>query len=135
MTIETCTESATSLNDKELVTSALADPPGGFGPIIERYKDAVFGVSLARLRNFHDAEDISQQVFIEAFERLPDLKDPERLGPWLRTIAIHRSINHLKREKRVIDLESVPDPPDGGPTPEENLERAELRQQLLVSIG
>jgi DNA-directed RNA polymerase specialized sigma24 family protein len=57
----------------------LADPPAGFGPIIERYKDAVFGVSLARLRNFHDAEDVSQQVFIEAFERLSDLNDPDKL--------------------------------------------------------
>ena len=122
-------------NDIQLVTSALANPPGGFGPIIERYKDAVFGVSLARLRNFHDAEDVSQQVFIEAFQRLSDLKDPEKLGAWLRTIAIHRSLNHLKRVKHATDLDAVPDPLDRRPMPDENAERSELRRQLLVSIG
>jgi RNA polymerase sigma-70 factor (ECF subfamily) len=122
-------------DDDNLIERTLADPPRGFGPIIERYKDAVFGVSLARLRNFHDAEDVTQQVFLEAFERLGALKDHDRLGAWLRSIAIHQSINHLKRKRRSVDWESVDEPEDTGPSPEAYTERRELRRQLLGAIG
>ena len=42
------TNTTTDMSDRELVEAALADPPRNFGPIIEHYKNAVFGVSLAR---------------------------------------------------------------------------------------
>jgi DNA-directed RNA polymerase specialized sigma24 family protein len=41
--------------------------------------DAVFGVVLSRLRNFHDAEDLTQATFLEAFQGLERLRDPGRL--------------------------------------------------------
>lgn len=121
-------------DDTALVDAALCGGPEDFTPIIARYKDAVFGIALARLRHFHDAEDITQQVFIEAYERLDNLKDPLRLGAWLRTIAIHRSINHLKRERRGADLESAL-PAHSVATPEDDLEGNELRKQVLAAIG
>ena len=46
-------KATTYMSESELVEAALVDPPRNFGPIIEQYKNAVFGVSLARLRNFH----------------------------------------------------------------------------------
>ena len=67
-------------DDAALVTAALADGPEALGPITERYQEGVFGIALARLRNLHDAEDVAQGVFVEAFERLDRLKDPCRLG-------------------------------------------------------
>ena len=71
--------------DEELCEAALAGEVAAFGLIVERYQDAVFGIALARVRNFHEAEDIAQQVFVQAFERLEDLKEPSRLGAWLRS--------------------------------------------------
>ena len=91
--------------DETLVARALAGGPESFAPIIDRYKDAVFGVALAKVRNFHDAEDIAQTVFVEAFQKLRNLREAGRLGPWLRTIAINRSINHLTRKPLVVGLE------------------------------
>ena len=121
--------------DEILVSAALAGSPEDFAPIIARYKDAVFGVSIARLRDFDDAEDITQQVFIEAFERLASLKDPHRLGAWLRTIAIHRSIKHRKRGQRRAELDAVALPEGEVPTPAEELEQSELRDQVMAAIG
>ena len=46
-------------DDVALVADVLEQGTKAFGPIVERYQDAVFGVALARLRNFHDAEDIA----------------------------------------------------------------------------
>ena len=127
-------EEANTQSDQELVVIALTDPKS-FGPIIERYKDAVFSVSLARVRNFHDAEDVAQQVFVEAYQKLTDLKDPPRLGAWLRTIAITRSLNHLERGRRATDLDAIPDPVDDRPRPDERFEESEQRRRLFDAVG
>ena len=122
-------------SDSVLVAAALSGKTEAFGPIIERYKGAVFGVTLARLRNFHDAEDVTQATFIEAFERLGSLKDTCRLGPWLRLIAVHRCINFLRRRDRVVDFEAVPEPMARGPTPQEDAEWADVRAGVMDAIG
>lgn len=85
-----------------LVAEALSGGPEQFSPIVERYQDVVFAVALARLRNFNDAQDIVQDVFIEAFEHLDRLEDPNRLGAWLRSITIHRCIGHLRKRWGVL---------------------------------
>ncbi len=106
---------------------ALAGGPEAFAPILEKYQDAVFGVALARVRNFHDAEDVAQRVFLEAFERLGTVKDPVRLGGWLRTLAIHKSIDWLRSRKETVDMDKIPEPAVGA-------EKNELREQVLAAI-
>ena len=104
-------------DDQELYSAALEGGPEAFGPIVERYQDAVFGVVLVRLRNFHDAEDVAQQAFIEAFQRLDSLRDPTRLGAWLRSIAIHRAIDWIRGRHGETTVDEVEDRPgcSGGP--------------------
>jgi RNA polymerase sigma-70 factor (ECF subfamily) len=121
--------------DDALVAEALAGGPEAFAPIIDRYKDAVFGIALAKVRNFHDAEDIAQTVFVEAFQKLETLREAERLGPWLRTIAINRSINHLNRKPLLVDLDEVGGLRDTGPTPHAEMEQKEVRDRVLDEIG
>ena len=121
--------------DAALVQAVLTNGPEALGPIIKRYKDAVFGVALARLRNFHDAEDITQAVFIEAFERLGRLKDPSRLGAWLRSIAIHRCIDHLRRQARVTGPQPADELADHSKNPQADVERQELRDRVMAAIG
>ncbi len=118
-------------DDAALVAEALAGGMEAFGPIIERYKDAVFGVALARLRNFHDAEDLAQQAFIEAYECLPRLKDPNRLGAFLRSIAIHRALNHLRGRGRFVDIASIPEPPAEDTAPH----LLEQRERVMAAVS
>ena len=53
-------------SDAELHEEAMAGGSEAFAPIVERYADAVFGVALARLGDFHAAQDVAQQAFLEA---------------------------------------------------------------------
>ena len=106
-----------------------------FGPIIERYQDAVFGVALARLRNFHEAEDVAQEVFVTAFERLGGLKDPSRLGAWLRSVTIHRSIDRLRRRDEVVADTDGRERAASVSGPDVELERRELRDHVLAAIS
>ncbi len=122
--------------DMALVAAALSGDPEKFGPIVERYQDAVFAVALARLRNFDDAEDIAQEVFIEAFEHLGRLDDPFRLGAWLRSITIHRCIDHLRQRREVVDVEDIAEQvEDTSSNPHTEIEQRELRDQVMAAIG
>lgn len=122
------------MSDAALVANALTNGPQAFAPIIERYKDAVFGVALSRLRNFHDAEDLTQTTFVEAFDAIVRLKEPERLGAWLRTIAIHRCISFLKGRERIVAFDAIEEPASPQPSPLIDAEKNELRQQVLGAV-
>lgn len=123
-------------DDVKLVTAALSGGSETFGPIIERYQDAVFAIALARLRDFHDAEDIAQEVFIEAFQHLGRLNDPSRLGAWLRSITIHRCIDHLRRHREIVDVEEIAEQvEDASSNPHTEIEQRELRDQVMAAIG
>lgn len=123
-------------NDVALVMAALSGDPQKFGPIVERYQDAVFAVALARLGNFHDAEDIAQEVFVEAFRHLGRLNDPNRLGPWLRSITIHRCIGHLRKRHEVVDIQEIAEQVEAtSHDPHTEMEQQELRHRVMTAIG
>ncbi len=121
-------------SDAQLHADALAGGAEAFGPIVERYGDAVFGVALARLGSFHDAQDLAQQVFLEAFQRLEGLRDPARLGAWLRSITIHRAIDRIRSRDHCPEVDADMQPSDT-PDPHSQLERRELRDQVLAAIA
>ena len=122
-------------DDADLVAAALAGGPKAFNPIVERYRGEVYSVALARMRNFDDAEDIAQQVFIEAFEGLHTLRDPKRLAAWLRSAAIHRSVDALRQRRENLDLDEAALRLTSDLTPEVELERRQVRGQVLDAIG
>ena len=74
-----------------------------FRRLVERYQRPVFKMIFDLVRNSHAAEDISQDVFIAAYSKISTF-DPmrSRFSTWLFTIARNKSINHLRRNKRVF---------------------------------
>ena len=115
-------------DDRELVAEALEGGLEAFGEIVDRYRDAVFGVSLSRLRNFHDAEDVAQTVFVEAFSKLDKFREPMKLGAWLRTIAIRRSIDLIRKRKEAVGIDEIE-------RAEPEVGSGDLREQVLEAIG
>jgi RNA polymerase sigma-70 factor, ECF subfamily len=121
--------------DRGLVAAALAGDADAFRPIVERYQHAVFGVALARLGDFHEAQDAAQQVFVEAFQRLGGLRDPARLGAWLRSMTVHRCIDLLRRRKSAVAIEYAENEPSTDLPPDSDLVRRELRDRVMAAIG
>jgi len=121
-------------DDTALVAAALGGGPEEFSAIVERYQDAVFAVVLSRLRRFHDAEDVTQVVFVEAYERLEKLKDPNRLGAWLRSIAIHKSIDHLRRRKDEAPIDGAEEERASASSWRAESGRRELREGVMAAI-
>ena len=125
---------STAPDDATLVHDALEGGPEAFNLIVRRYQSAIFGVALARLSDFHDAQDVAQQVFVEAFLRLKTLKDHTRLGGWLRTIAIHRSLDLIRRRRDSVPLETLAGA-NSSARPDVEFERKEFRGRVLDAIA
>jgi len=98
---------ATAASDGDLVTAVRAGDPGAFEVLYARHWARVLGVCARRVPSA-DVEDIAQEVFERALTRLDTLADPERFGPWIRTIAV-RACADILRSRSVDTPGDLPD--------------------------
>ena len=85
--------------------------------LVRDHASAVLGFCMTFTKNFHDSEDIMQDVFFQAFTKLDTLRDPARVRPWLLKIAKRKCIDsHRKRRPcySIAETEDVPARPDYG---------------------
>lgn len=68
-----------------------------FEAFLKNYQDLVFSTAMRLLANRAEAEDVTQEVFLKAYERLGELSESKTAGGWLRTVATNLSLNHLSR--------------------------------------
>src|SRR5260221_12340331 len=68
-----------------------------FETLVRNYQNMVFSVAARIVGSVADAEDITQEVFIKAYDRFADLQQSQTVGGWLKTVATNLSINHLNR--------------------------------------
>src|SRR5438034_11371881 len=68
-----------------------------FEAFIKDYQNMVFSTAMRLLANQSDAEDITQETFLRAYERFGELRNSATLGGWLKTVATNLSLNHLTR--------------------------------------
>jgi RNA polymerase sigma-70 factor, ECF subfamily len=80
--------------------SAGAMTPVDFTTFMRNYQDMVYSTAVRLLGNEAQAEDISQEVFLKAYERFGDLSTSPTAGGWLKTVTTNLSINHLQRYRK-----------------------------------
>src|SRR5204863_1199858 len=68
-----------------------------FEAFMKAYQNMVFTTAVRLLGNEAEAEDVSQEVFLKAYERYAELKDSPTVGGWLKTVARHLCLNYLSR--------------------------------------
>lgn len=76
--------------------SGLITPPD-FPTFMRNYQDMVYSTAVRLLGNEAQAEDISQEVFLKAYEHFDSLQASPTAGGWLKTVATNLSLNHLSR--------------------------------------
>ena len=82
-----------------LVKMAKAGSRRAFAELVDLFQDDIFKMVFYRIRTQMDAEDITQEVFMQAFRKLSGLKKVERFKSWLFSIAINR-VRDFNRKKR-----------------------------------
>lgn len=83
----------------ELVLAAQAGDRAALGELFERYRPAIVALAFRRVHNAHEAEELAQDVFVQAMLKLDQLRTPEAFGGWLRQIVHRMAINRLCRNK------------------------------------
>ena len=68
-----------------------------FEVFVKNYQDMVYSTAIRLVANPADAEDISQQVFLKAYDHFDDIRTSGSTGGWLKTVARNLSLNHLSR--------------------------------------
>ena len=94
-----------AVEDARLVRSAQGGDASAFARLYERYARVVHGILLARVPRV-EIEDLVQDVFVSAWQRLDSLRDPAAFGGWLAMITRNRATDSRRGS---VDAEELPD--------------------------
>ncbi len=78
-----------------------------FRLLVDRFQDKIFKTCLSILNDRDDADDLTQEVFIEAFRSIRSFKSQSTLSTWLYRIAVNKSLNFIRSAKRKVFLQTV----------------------------
>ena len=84
-----------------------------FAALYDEFAGTVHGILLARAPRT-DVDDLVQDVFLQAMQRLPELREPAAFPSWLATIARHRAVDHFRRAPQTTELPEDLTAPDDG---------------------
>lgn len=122
--------------DAILVERARRGDASAFDALVRRHLRAAYAVALARLGEPADAEDVCQDAFVTALQRLEDCRQPDRFAAWLLRIVRNRAHDCARgsavREAAPLEIDSVP---SGGASPLRETERSELKEDLLRAMA
>ncbi len=116
----------------ELLDRCLDGDGEAFGDLIDRYQRVLFNVSLRMVGNREDARDITQTVFLKAYENLRNFDRRHKFFSWVYRITINESLNHLSKAKRMEPLDETLVCRQAGP--EEDCAMALLRESIQTAL-
>lgn len=103
------------MTDSELINIILKGEESHFRFLIDRYKNQVLRTCFGFTQSQADAEDIAQEVFIEVYESLSSFRHESKFSTWIYRIAINKSLNFLRKEKRRKIFRSIEEMLTGKP--------------------
>ena len=102
------------VEDRDLIARARKGDVEGYNLLVSRWEKRVFNYLLRLVRHREDALDVSQEVFLKAYQNLPKLEDPQRFAGWLFRIAHNEAFSLLRKNRPETELTDEPRPPAAG---------------------
>jgi RNA polymerase sigma-70 factor (ECF subfamily) len=143
-------ESAQSIADSDAlaVERTLAGERDAYRILVERHSHNVFRLAYRMTGNQHDAEEVVQEAFLRAYQKLGQFAARANFGTWVYRIAANYSIDRMrqrkKEEARRVEPTSGEDGMennpmsqvhDAAPTPERLTQSVELRKQMEIALA
>ena len=125
-------------NEVELIRETLAGDTSAFDQLVKTHRATVYVLVLSYTKNPADAEDVTQRIFIRAYERLATLRELDRFPLWLQQIAHNACKDWLRRRNNsAVNLETVSCAAfmKTPPTPEEIALKREIEVVVREAIG
>ena len=92
--------------DERLIQSTLAGDDEAFAELVRRHRRKVFGIAAHFARNDHELDDICQEIFVKAYQKLKSFRSEAPFEHWVSRIAVHSCYDFLRKTRR--DRENVP---------------------------
>jgi RNA polymerase sigma-70 factor (ECF subfamily) len=130
------------ISDEEVVRRVKAGETGLFEVVMRRYNQRLYRVARAILRDDGEAEDVTQQAYVNAYRHLDQFAGRATFSTWLTRIAVHEALARARRRGRFEDTQMAQDL-DGettsalkssGPDPERQAFAGELRGLIEAAI-
>ena len=92
-------------NDVKLIQQILQGDPDAFSPLVKKYQKGVHALVWRKIGDFHIAQEITQDAFLNAYQKLGTLKNHNLFAGWLYVIASNLSLDWLRRNR--LPMESL----------------------------
>ena len=86
-------------DDMQLIQRVLDGDDTAFSVLVRKYQRSVHALAWRKIGDFHIAEDITQDTFLKAYQRLSTLKEPQRFASWLYVIAANHCSTWLRKKR------------------------------------
>ena len=86
-------------DDAQLIRSILSGNDEAFSTLVHKYKKGVHALAWRKIGDFHHAEEITQDTFLQVYKKLPTLKNPNQFAGWLYVIANRLCLNWMRKKK------------------------------------
>ena len=94
-------------SDSELVASVLSGDRAEFAELVKRHEQSVRAIALSIVHNWHTGQDVVQEAFVRAYEKLGQLNDPAQFGSWVAVIARRCAIDAAGKKRPVSPLDEA----------------------------
>jgi RNA polymerase sigma-70 factor (ECF subfamily) len=89
------------VNQSEALVSKLKQgDQSGFTAVVDLYQDMVYNTAIGIVQNAEDADDITQEVFVQVYLSINSFKGESKLSTWVYRITISKALDHEKKKKR-----------------------------------
>lgn len=120
-------------SDRSLVLRTRQGDDEAYGELVTRHQNQVFNVCYRLLGERREAEDMSQETFIRAYEKLATFDVERPFGPWIRRVATNVCLNQLKKFKMVhLEYQDELDEPRDDPEPGPEDQRVLAERHLMI---
>ncbi len=102
------------VEDRDLIAKARRGDVEAYNLLVSRWEKRIFNYLLRLVAHREDALDLSQDVFLKAYQNLPKLEDPAKFAGWLFRIAHNEAFSLLRKRRPETELAGEPRPADLG---------------------
>ena len=88
------------MNQPELVTQLQQGDEGAFKRLVDEWQDMVYNTAISIVQHADDADDITQEVFIQVYQSVSSFKGESKFSTWLYRITVSKALDHEKKKKR-----------------------------------
>lgn len=88
------------MNQPDTIVKLKRGDTAVFGDVVNEWQDMVYNTAISIVQSEEDAEDVTQEVFVQLHESLASFREEAKLSTWLYRVTINKALDHEKKKNR-----------------------------------